>query len=288
MIPLRRLSTQALDGADAPSLGVLSVHLDGAACKVGCEFCYLGQRSDESAAPDLALVEEALARLKYDEVAVAVSEPVEAARGPVERLARAAAARKIPLAITTTTQIAQAAPEILDGAARVNLSVDPRKGAVDPARLAQLAERLHARRPSLDVVLIVSLISPEFAARLIDEGLLAELVALVPVDKVALNGLKPPPPWCDRAFWMRSLAKLRPLLDRQLDRKLFLDCYVAARLLELGGCPARADLSPSPRGLAFRSCVYQPSLEMVAATVDELVAHTRHFTPPARCPFPIV
>ena len=29
---------------------------------------------------------------------------------------------------------------------------------------------------------------------------------------MALNALKPPPDWCDRVFWLRTLAKLQPLL----------------------------------------------------------------------------
>jgi hypothetical protein len=147
--------------------------------------------------------------------------------------------------------------------------------------------------------LIVSLTTPEFAARLTD-GLLAELVDAPDVDKVALNALKPPPPWCDRAFWLQALARLRPLLERALDRRLFLDCYVAARILRLGGCPARADLSPAPApapalassptgsGVAFRACVYQPAPDFVAADTDALAARLRGFTPPPVCPFPIV
>jgi hypothetical protein len=35
------------DGERA-DLGVLSIHLDGARCRVGCEFCYLGERVDSS------------------------------------------------------------------------------------------------------------------------------------------------------------------------------------------------------------------------------------------------
>ena len=65
-------------------LGVLSIHLDGAACRVGCEFCYLGARapSDLSSPPDgagakhldIKMLEDVLSRLDYAEVAVAVSE----------------------------------------------------------------------------------------------------------------------------------------------------------------------------------------------------------------------
>jgi hypothetical protein len=264
-------------------LGVLSIHLDGAVCRVGCEFCYLGARVHESGAFDATAVEEALAKLRYREVAVAVSEPVETARPALSAIVRAARA---PVAVTTTLQVAAGEPGLFDGIARVNLSVDPRKGRVVPARIAAVARALHAQTPRPDVVLIVSLISPEFAAQLVG-GLLAELVDLPDVDKVALNALKPPPAWCDRAFWMRTLAALRPLLGRTLDTRLFLDCYVAARLLGLGGCPARPDLTPAAGGLAFRACVYQADADFVARSADELAARLDGFTPPARCPFPI-
>jgi hypothetical protein len=134
---------------------------------------------------------------------------------------------------------------------------------------------------------VVTLDTPAFAARLVDGGLLAALVALPSVDKVALNALKPPPPWCDRAFWMRALARLEPLLARALDTRLFLDCYVAARLLQLGGCPARPDLSPAPGGVAFRACVYQPAPDFVVADVPSLAARLDGFSAPATCPFSI-
>ena len=278
----------ALSTREPASLGVLSVHLDGERCRVGCEFCYLGARTDDGAAAlDLDLLERAVERLSWDELAVAVSEPAGAAAPALARLAALAHRRERPLAITTTCQIAAAHPELFDEAARVNLSVDPRKGPVEPARTGALADFLHARAPALDIVLIVSLITPEFAARLIGGGLLAELVALKSVDKVALNALKPPPPWCDRAFWLGACAELAPLLARALDTRLFLDCYVAARILGLGGCPARADLSPSPAGLAFRACVYQPAAEWIGADPAELADRLRDFQPPATCPFPI-
>src|SRR5581483_8403905 len=271
MTVLHDLSTRVLDGSGR-DLGVLSVHLDGQRCRVGCEFCYLGARADEAAGPpDLALFEAALERLRYREVAVAVSEPGEAALPALERFAAAANRRNLPLTVTTTLSLAAALPLLTDGAARANLSVDPRKGAVDPRRIGELVRRLRERRGDrpLDVVLIVSLITPEFAARLIDGGLLAELVELADVDKVALNALKPPPAWCDRAFWLRALGRLAPLLERSLDRRLFLDCYVAARILGLGGCPARADLSPAQGGVAFRSCVYQPAPDFTVGDAGE-------------------
>lgn len=270
----------------APSgkpLGVLSIHLDGARCRVGCEFCYLALRDGApGAAPDLGALEQALARLDYQEVAVAVSEPVDAARGPLARIARAAQARGRPLTVTTTAQVIAQAPELLDGAARVNLSIDPRKGSVAPARVA-LAARAAKGAAGREVVLIVSLTTPEFAESLLAGGL-GKLLAIEAADKVALNALKPPPAWCGRAFWLAACARLAPLLALHLDRRLFLDCWVAARILGLGGCPARPDLSP---GGEFRSCVYQPSPDFAFASVDELVARLESFEAPAACPFPI-
>ena len=143
---------------------------------------------------------------------------------------------------------------------------------------------------------MATLDTPEFATRLVDEGLLAALVALPSVDKVALNALKPPPPWCDRAFWMRAMARLRPLLATALDVRLFLDCYVGARLLGLGGCPGRADLSPGGGGggagggggvVAFRSCVYQEVADFVTDDVAALAERVDDFVAPAVCPFAI-
>ena len=191
------------------------------------------------------------------------------------------------MAVTTTPQLAGRAPELFAGVARANLSIDSHKGVVEPARVEALAAALRAAHPALEVVLLATLDTPAFAARLVDGGLLGELVALPSVDKVALNALKPPPAWCDRAFWMRALGRLEPLLARALDTRLFLDCYVAARLVGLGGCPARADLSPAAGGLAFRGCVYQPAPDFVAADAPSLAARLDGFTPPAACPFAI-
>jgi hypothetical protein len=259
---------------------VLSVHLDGKVCRVGCEFCYLGQRR-EAGEPQIgwhSLLEQALARLDYREVAVAVSEPAEEARPILQRI-RGAVPR---LSITTTLQIARSSGDLLDDADRVNLSVDPRKGRVSLGAIARVARRVRG-----EVVLIVSLVTPEFAAQVVDGGLLHALLELPDVDKVALNALKPPPPWCGRAFWMGALGRMRPLLDEHLDKKLFLDCWVAARLLGLGGCPARADLTPAAGGLAFRGCVYQPTPDFIVAGAGELAEKLAGFTPPAVCPFPI-
>jgi hypothetical protein len=283
-------------GALAPTamsapLGVLSIHLDGEVCRVGCEFCYLGNRvgnrDGESGHLDppqaLAMMERALERLDYHELAVAVSEPIgDHTRAALAALRRAAGKKR--LSLTTTLKLALT-PGLLGGVDRVNLSVDPRKGRVALRSIVRAAQRV--RHAGAEVVLIVSLTTPEFATRLVDGGLLEALVDLPDVDKVALNALKPPPAWCGRDFWMKTLARLGPLLQRALDRKLFLDCWVAARLLGLGGCPARADLTPAAHGLAFRGCVYQPAPDFITADADELAARLADFTPPERCPFPI-
>ena len=277
MIPVSRLSTRPTDGKR--SLGTLSVHLDGSVCRVGCEFCYLGARQGEGGPFDLALLTELVGAVEFDELAIALSEPVEPWLEALGALRELAAARKKKLAITTTMPVAQAWLGTLDGVDRVNLSVDPRKGAVEAPRIDLLAGRLEVG----EVVLVVSLVTAGFAADLIERGLLETLVDLRHVDAVVLNALKPPPEWCGKAFWMRSLARLRPLLERSLDRKLFLDCWVAARLLGLGDCPARPDLTPAAGGFAFRSCVYQPSAERVLAAPDPM----RGFVAPSVCPFEI-
>lgn len=267
------------------TVGTLSIHLDGTPCAVGCNFCYLGARRE--ARPDqlrLPLVAEALGVLRYDELAVAVSEPLAEA---LPRLRALVAAARAPVTVTTTPQLARRAPELFAGVARANLSIDSHKGVVEPARVEALAASLRAAHPRLEIVLLATLDTPEFATGLVDDGLLAALVALPSVDKVALNALKPPPPWCDRAFWMRALARLEPLLATALDRRLFLDCYVAARLLRLGACPARANLSPAAGGVAFRSCVYQPAADFVVADAATLAARLEHFVAPAACPFAI-
>lgn len=287
MIGLAKMSTprRSLPQARA-SLGVLSLHLDGEPCRVNCEFCYLAGRAavDGTAkrALDPTLIAELLATLDYAEVAVAVSEPGGDAIAPMRAIVAAATARKKPVAITTTAAVLAAVPELIDGVRRVNLSIDPRKGSISPRLIGSSARAI--RSVDREVVLIVSLISPEFAEVLIGGGLLSALVALPDVDKVALNALKPPPPWCDRAFWLRTCARLAPLLERHLDRRLFLDCYVAARILSLGGCPARPDVSPGPE---FRSCVYQPFPDARFTSARELAQRLERFVAPTICPFPI-
>jgi hypothetical protein len=267
-------------------LGTLSIHLDGAPCHVACAWCYLGARQPATGVPDPARLREALAYLDFSEVAIAVSTGAREERARVAELVAAARALGRPVALTTTPQIARRERGLCDGVARLSLSIDPDKGVVEPAPIAALAGQLRAAHPELEIVLIVSLVSPAFAAELIDGGGLAALVDLPSVQRVALNALKPPPPWCDRTFWLRALARLEPLLARALDRRLFLDCWVAARLLALGDCPARADLTPAADGVAFRSCVYAPAPDFVVADGATLARRLRSFAAPARCPFP--
>jgi hypothetical protein len=287
MIPVARLSNRRAPALPVgerarAALGVLSIHLDGAPCRVGCEFCYLGARAGDAERPlDLGLVEELLARLDYAEVAVAVSEPGAAARTIAPSGSRAAARRRKPVALTTTPAVLRETPALADGVARINLSIDPRKGPVAPAWIASVAEPLRA--PGRELVLILTLASHAFADALIAGGL-AALLELPSVDKIALSALKPPPDWCDRAFWLRACARLAPLLARHLDQRLFLDCQVAARILGLGPCPARPDVSP---GNAFRSCVYQPRADFAFSDADDLTSRLADFVAPSACPFPI-
>ena len=115
-------------------------------------------------------------------------------------------------------------------------------------------------------------------------GLLLELLERPGLHAVSLNGLKPPPPWCDRAFWLRFATRIRPILEKHLHRRLHLDCYVGARILGLGGCPAKPDVAP---GREFRACVYQAAPDFIFSTAEELARRTADYVPPAVCPFPI-
>jgi hypothetical protein len=297
--PGRRLPLVAAQAGSspAPRLGVLSIHLDGERCRVGCAFCYLGARPDgvggrargADPAADVAALCDALVGLDCAEIAVALSEPVAAHLPALRAIAAVAAARGVPLAVTTTASVVAqlvarrdlGGADPLAGATRLSISVDPRKGPTTPAFLGALARR--AAAPGRAIYLIATLIDEGFARALI-RGELAALVELEGTAGVALHGLKPPPAWCDRAFWLGALAALAPLLSRHLDRRLFLDCYVAARILQLGGCPARPDLSP---GREFRACVYQAAADFTYRDGADLAARLDAFTPPAACPFPI-
>jgi hypothetical protein len=290
------MSTRVPVGESGKSVGTLSVHLEGARCRVGCTFCYLGQRDDDGAGDDdsafagplLDRILEHLGVLRYDELAIAISEPAERAASALRGIVGAAAARAIPVAVTTTLAVAARHTALVaqPGVRRISLSVDPDKGSVAPERIAGVVGRIRAVAPEIEVVLLVSLVSPAFTETLCD-GLLAALVDLPSVDAVALNALKPPPPWCDRAFVMATLRRLQPLFARALDTRLHLDCWIAARLLRIGPCPARADLTPATGGrLAFRSCVYQPAADFIAADALTTRARLATFEPPARCPWP--
>jgi len=277
----------------------MGFHLDGQVCRVGCSFCYLGAREDNAAGErslDPDLIAGIVAKLPAREIAVAVSEPARRWRSGLVALAEAAAAKKVHLSITTTPDVVAADPWVLEGANRVSFSLDPEKtrpdapvairprrtGGLDFATLDRaLAEC--ARRGGLEVIGIVSLTSPDLASTLAD-GLLGLLLDWPGMDAIALNGLKPPPPWCDRAFWLRFTTRIRPLLEKHLHRRLHLDCYVGARILGLGGCPAKPDVSP---GREFRACVYQSAPDFVFADAAELARRTAGYTPPAVCPFAI-
>jgi hypothetical protein len=274
------------------TLGTLSIHLDGGPCRVGCKWCYLGARQGPPGRLRLPVVEEALGALQYQEVAVAVSEPLDAA---LEEVRRIVAAARAPVTVTTTPQLARRAAAgrvLLDGVRRVNLSIDSVKGVVEPARVAAVVAEVKAVWPQIEVVLVVTLDSEELAERLVGGGLLGELVGVAGVGKVALNALKPPPAWCDRKWWLGALGKLRGLLERELERRLFLDCYVAARILGLGECPGRADLAAAGAGagdgerLAFRGCVYQRDAEVVGGA-REIAEYVRGWRVPGECPFEI-
>ncbi len=317
--------------AGAAPLGVLSVHFERGRCRVKCPFCYLGAREGavdagpvdgNSTAPtdlgledaSLTLLEQALHQLPYRELAITVSEPIDplVASGALSRLLQVAQERRLPRAVTTTLSVALSADaSVFAAATRLNLSIDPFKGpaqgrlqapvgAVLAADVDSALRHIADKWPQAERVLIATLSTQRFADQLCD-GLLAELVALPSVDRIALNAVKPPPAWCDRAFWLQALHRLRPLLAQHLDSRLFLDCYVAARILGLGDCPARPDLAPAsasfgahekdvdstrPR-LAFRGCVYQPGADFTFDSSDDLIQRLHAFRPPAVCPFPI-
>ena len=141
--PARRLPLVAGTAA----LGVLSIHLDGAPCRVGCEFCYLGARDDSTTPPprmsdaELERLGEALGRHDYQEIAVAVSEPARRALAPLRAIVAAASRRGKPVAITTTPAVLREEPSLVQGVARVSLSVDPRKGGPDAISRATMLSR---------------------------------------------------------------------------------------------------------------------------------------------------
>jgi hypothetical protein len=263
-------------------LGTLGFHLDGRPCRVGCDFCYLGARPAASErALDPALAAEIVASSPARDVAVAISEPASRWRPGLEAVVAAARARRLPVSVTTTPQVVASDPWVADGISRLTVSVDPAKGDVVPSWIA--AALAPVRRPGLELVALVSLVSPTFCDRLAD-GLLAALVDDPTFDAVALNGLKPPPPWCNRAYWLQFLHRIRQLLDPHLGRRLHLDCYVNARILQLGDCPAKPDVAA---GREFRSCVYQARADFIFADAPELSRLTAEYAAPAVCPFRI-
>jgi hypothetical protein len=271
------------------TLGTLGLHLDGRPCRVGCSFCYLGARSLPGSAdgdelfPDTAAA--VVARAPASGIAVAVSEPASRWRPALAAVKEAAAARGLPVAITTTAAVLAKDPWVVAGCRTLNLSIDPVKGSVDVAALSRVLARARDQFPDigLEIVGLVSLVSAAFADRLAG-GLLGELIAMPALSFVGLNGLKPPPAWCDRAFWLRFLSRVSPLLDRHLHRRLHLDCYVSARILGFGDCPKKPDVS----GREFRACVYQARPDFVFADAADLAARTADYVAPPACPFPVV
>ncbi len=278
------------------TLGTLGLHLEGLPCRVGCSFCYLGARArpetgEDELDPDTAAA--IVAAAPATGVAVAVSEPASRWRAALDAVKAAAARRGIPVALTTTPAVIARDSWVLDGCRTLNLSIDPEKGPKKgpkkgPGSVLVASLRRALRRaflpPGLEVVGLVSLASRDFADRLA-EGLLAELVAEPAFAFIGLNGLKPPPPWCDRAFWLRFLARIRPLLDVHLHRRLHLDCYVSARILGLGACPKKPDVTA---GREFRACVYQARPDFIFADAADLAARTAAYEAPPTCPFAIV
>lgn len=269
-------------------LGTLGFHLDGRPCRVGCDFCYLGLRplvraGAREASLDPALLAEIVAQAPARDVAVAISEPAARWRAGLEAVAGAARARGLALAVTTTPEVVEKDPWVADAATRLTLSVDPAKGELPSAgRISEIAS--HVARVDLEVVALPSLVSPEYCD-VLASGLVAGLLDAPHIDIVALNGLKPPPPWCDTRFWMSFLARLGPLLDRHLGKRLHLDCYVGARILGLGACPAKPDVAA---GREFRACVYQAQPDFTFTDATDLATRVADYTPPAVCPFPIV
>ncbi len=278
------MSTQPPE-VSATRLGTLGFHLDGRACRVGCAYCYLGGRApsgERALLPTLAA--EIVASAPAREIAVAISEPARRWREGLEAISAGARARGLPLSVTTTADVVTSDPWVVDAADRLTISVDPAKGerAVDVATIARVLAA--ASRPGLEIVALVSLVSPAFCDE-IAGGLLEELLATPSIDAVGLNGLKPPPPWCDTRFWLRFLSRIRPLLDAHLQRRLHLDCYVNARILGLGGCPAKPDVTA---GREFRACVYQRAPDFVFSDAADLAARIASYQAPAVCPFEIL
>src|SRR5262249_31636858 len=146
---LRFQATIGPSGMSTHAFG-LGLHLDGQICRIGCSFCYLGQRAPNGAggAGERALSPDLLASIvhrmadtgetyrnlvapeptsPFRTLSVALSEPARRWRSGLEAIATAAAEHAIPLTITTTAKVVAEDPWVLDGAARVSISIDPEK-----------------------------------------------------------------------------------------------------------------------------------------------------------------
>ncbi len=161
-------------------LGTLGFHLDGRACRVGCEFCYLAGRAPSAERGlDADLIRAVIASAPARDIAVAVSEPARRWRKGLAAVIGAARARGLPVAVTTTAAVVASDPWVLDGISRLSISIDPAKDGADWKAL----ERALAQVPAdVEVIGLVSLVSPAFCATLAD-GLLARLVELPASDR---------------------------------------------------------------------------------------------------------
>jgi len=279
------MSVQVSTTEASGRLGVLSIHLDGERCRIGCTYCYLGNRPKPSlgigkpATLDPKMLAEAVATLPAREVAVAISEPVHGVPDALKAVVRAANARGLPVAVTTTVAVAEKERGLFGDVDRVNLSIDPAKGPVSVRPLIKLAQDLTTSRR--EVAFIVTLSNLAFANELAG-GLLASMLAGTAPARIQLNGIKPPPDWCNKAYLLGFYGKIQHLIDEHLDRRLYMDCYVHARIFGLGPCPARPDISPANE---FRACVYQGPADFTFTTAADLAAKTADYVAPAVCPW---
>ena len=277
------------------TLGTLSIHLDGARLRVGCNFCYLGARratapAGGAQAPTLRLplVAEALgaAALRRAGRGRLASRWTRRRRGSRALVAAARA----PVAVTTTPQLARRARRRAvrrRGAASTCRSTRDKGVGRAGARSRRWRRRCKPRHPGLEVVLIATLDTPRIRdAASSTTGSWRRWSTLPAVDKVALNALKPPPPWCDRALLdARAGAAAAAARRARSTQRLFLDCYVAARLLAARRLPgARRPVAGGGRR-RLSLCVYQPAADFVAGRCAR--STPARFAPPVECPFPI-
>ena len=221
------------------TLGTLSIHLDGGPCRVGCALLLSrradgrgARRSDRDCAPagrgGGARDASATTRWRWPcpsrwprrcRRCGGSSQPP--ARRAGDRDHHAADRRRRRAELLRRRRAGQPVDRLASRA----LVAAPRDRAPwpSPCRRAGRRSRSCSWRRS---------IPPAFAARLIEGGLLEALVELPAVDKVALQRaqaaaalVRPRASGCARSAALRAR-----LLERALERRLFLDCYVAARI----------------------------------------------------------